>query len=105
MNAKDYFCREVITDYAKHDIDGYHLYVHQIPFDQLKLFMSHFLSAEEYEDACESITRTQEYINDWREEMQDYIDIYLADKQQTYMEEHGLYWFRHSDGDRTCARR
>jgi uncharacterized protein YqgQ len=104
-NAKQLFCTEVIHEYVKHDSDGYYLYVYQIPFEVLKLFMSKFMDADDYEDALASTSRTMVYIEDYRQIMQEFIDAEIDNMNQAHMDEHGIHWLRTSNGDYVCARK
>ena len=103
--AKKHFCKSVIEEHIKRDSDGYFLFVHQIPFKEMKIFISHFLEVPDYIDAMESDTRMRAYIDEYRELMQEFIDAEVDKKNSAFMEEHGLIWLRTGNGDLTCVRR
>jgi len=105
ITAKEHFRKELINAHAKRDQDGFYLFVHQIPFEEMRIFISHFLETSDYVDAMHSDNRMRVYIDECREQIQEFIDAEMENKNRIYMDEHGLIWLRTSNGDLTCVRR
>ncbi len=105
FNAKDgrmsyeHFVNSLIREHAKHQSDGYVLYADQLPLVDQKLFLSHLLAAEDYEDALSNPVRTQEYIKEYISEMQAGIDLRIDKVYVEDMEEMGLRLTQHTNGD------
>jgi hypothetical protein len=99
MDSYEHFIHSIIREHARHESDGYVLYADQLPLADQKLFLSHLLAAEDYEDALSSPIRCQEYIKENLSDMQAGIDLHLNEVYREDMEEMGLHFSQRNNGD------
>lgn len=95
----DTFITNLIKEYATRRSDGYYLHASDLPLSELKIFLSHILSAEDYEDALDNPVRTQEYIREFKSDIQYAIDDRIDDVYHEYMNDSGFTTERLSNGD------
>lgn len=105
MQSYNIFISDLIREHAKHESDGYVLYVDQLPLYDQKILLSYLISAQDYADALSSPSLTAEYIADYTDCMQYAINSLIDEVYHEDMEEMGMCLHRHRDGDLTWVRR
>lgn len=77
--AFTHFVISCIRENATHNNDSYSLFACDLPDEDKRIFLSHIVSAEDYEYFAETPTRLQEAFKEYNKEMQHYININIDD--------------------------
>lgn len=99
------FLHSLIRENATHNGDTYSLFVDDLEDIDLKLFLSHILTANDYADFCATEVRLHAAINDYKHEMQTHINEQLSVVFAEDMEEMGIYLNQYHNGDRYWEKR
>jgi hypothetical protein len=84
------FINSLIRENAKHNDDSYSLFVSDLePIDK-KIFLSHLVSADEFEDYSANETRMSAAIKEYEEEMQFFVNENIDQVYHEDMRELGL---------------
>lgn len=93
------FVDDLIREYADHKSDGYYLSVCDIPHEVLKVYLSVFVSPNDYEYYAEDPVRLNLAIKDYKHEMQYFINKRLDVVYYEDMDELGLHFKQLNNGD------
>lgn len=108
INNKDVrvdFVRDLINENAYYENGVLTLYVHDLSFDEKKIFLSIIVEPEDYEYYCQSQTRLEAAIQEYTKAMQKRIDDIIDDVWHENMQEMGLVLSQHQDNGEYFYRR
>lgn len=89
--AKIALVKSIIHEYATYSPEGFYLFIQDVDRDIQKLLLSYVTETEEeYQEACQSDRALDAYLKEYRQVMQNLIDLYIDDCYHEAMREKGL---------------